>query len=66
MANIHLKIYDYCASEAQINRKKSFKRDFTRIYKEKLADEELQKKKLKERLREKYREEADPKEGIPE
>mmetsp|Transcript_37727 Transcript_37727/g.57767 ORF Transcript_37727/g.57767 Transcript_37727/m.57767 type:complete len:198 (+) Transcript_37727:3451-4044(+) len=66
MANTHLKIYDFCASSAQKLRKKSFKNDFIRIYKERLADEELEKRKRKEREGDVYEEEVDPKNNIPE
>jgi hypothetical protein len=63
MANIHLKIYDFCETEAQKNRKKSFKNDFIRIYKEKILEESIRIK--QDKVRGVYEEPIDPKEGIP-
>lgn len=41
---MHLKIYDFQSTEDQRNRKKSFKNDFLRIYKEKVQEAKNKKK----------------------
>lgn len=38
LANTHLKIYDFSATEKQVKRKTQFKNDFIKIYKQKVLD----------------------------